>query len=123
MKTLDPYTKFEDNRGLLLGIVNSGYWEEINYVETQADQVRGGHYHKETREMFFIIDGEIEIRIDDINGKNIRNFSARKGSIFVVEPFEVHTFMCKTKSSWINILSKRMDTRASDIHRPDNAGA
>ena len=118
MKQFEPYKKFEDTRGRFFGIVNSGQWEEFNYVETLANQVRGGHYHKETRELFFIIDGSIEITISGLNGENKKKFTAGPGSIFVIEPFEIHSFECKTLCKWINVLSKRIDDQFHDIHVP-----
>lgn len=118
MKIFDSYKRLADARGLFLGITNSGIWEEMNYVETRAGQVRGGHYHKETRELFFIIDGEIDITIQDLHGHRLDQLAATKGSIFVVDPMEVHTFKCRTDSRWINMLSKRIDDRNHDIHIP-----
>ncbi|MFA6888329.1 MAG: cupin domain-containing protein [Candidatus Woesearchaeota archaeon] len=118
MRILESYKQFSDNRGAFFGIVNSGKWEEINYVETEAGQVRGGHYHKETKELFYIIEGEIEIKIANIDEKNIKKYTVSRGMILVVEPFEVHTFICKTKCKWINVLSKRIDDQFHDIHLP-----
>jgi dTDP-4-dehydrorhamnose 3,5-epimerase-like enzyme len=118
MRIIAPYKKLGDKRGSFLGIVNSGQWEEMNYVETEAGQVRGGHYHKETRELFYIIDGEIEISIQDLNGNTLNNCIVSGGTILEIEPFEVHTFTCHTKSRWINVLSLKIDDRSCDIHLP-----
>lgn len=118
MKLFESYKKIEDSRGIFLGIVNSGQWEEINFVETSANQVRGGHYHKETRELFFIIEGDIEITITELNNANISSFTVGPGAIFVIEPFEIHSFACKTPCKWINVLSRRIDDQFHDIHIP-----
>lgn len=90
----------------------------MNYIETKGGEIRGGHYHKETRELFFIIDGEIEIDIGNVAGSSTERYVVKKGDIFIVEPFEVHTFRCVTDSRWINVLSKRMNELAQDFHRP-----
>lgn len=118
MKPFEPYKKLEDSRGSFLGIVNSGQWEEINFVETAANQVRGGHYHKKTWELFFIIDGDIEITITELGGVGMNKFTVGPGSIFVIEPFEIHSFACKTPCKWINVLSKRIDDQFHDIYVP-----
>lgn len=115
MRILEPYKNFTDHRGIFFGIINSGQWEEINYVETKADQVRGGHYHKETRELFFVIEGDIEVTIEKLGGQSRSVFTAGKGSIFVVEPFEIHTFRCKMACRWINVLSKRIADQFQDF--------
>ncbi len=118
MRVIDPYRKLADARGAFLGIINSGQWEEMNYVETKAGQSRGGHYHRETRELFFIIEGEIEIGIGDPSeGATGAPVTVTKGAIVIVEPGEVHTFTCRTDARWINALSRRMDDRSPDIHR------
>jgi dTDP-4-dehydrorhamnose 3,5-epimerase-like enzyme len=120
MRVIEPYKRFEDGRGVFLGIVNSGCWEEVNYVETKAGQVRGGHYHKETRELFFILDGEIDIEAWDARGGgDADTLSASKGAIVIVDPYEVHTFSCRTDCRWINVLSRRIDDQFHDIHRPE----
>lgn len=119
MKIFESYKQFTDNRGLFFGIVNSGLWEEVNYIETHSGQVRGGHYHKETRELFFIIDGEIDVTIQNLRDNNLAHIIAKKGSLFVIDPFEIHTFKCKTDCKWLNILSKRIDDQFHDIHIPE----
>ena len=116
MLTVSPYIKFEDDRGGLFGITQES-WAEANYIETKADQIRGGHYHKETRELFFIISGELEIAIKDLRSGESFEFTANKGSIFVIEPYELHTFTARTDASWINMLSKAHDQQNPDFHR------
>ena len=119
MKIFNSYKTNSSSRGLFMGIINFGDWEEVNYIETEANQVRGNHYHKKATEVFFILEGEIDIRVAKLNGEIINDFVAKKGSIFLIEPFEVHTFVCKTKCKWVNIMSKRMDDDLGDIYKVD----
>jgi mannose-6-phosphate isomerase-like protein (cupin superfamily) len=119
MQKLSPYITRLDERGGFLGITQES-WAEINFIETGAKQVRGNHYHKETRELFFIVSGEIEIVIDDlISGKHLE-MSVSKGDIFIIEPYELHTFRTKTEAQWINMLSKPMDPENPDFHQVSN---
>ncbi len=116
MQKLSPYIARLDERGGFLGITQDS-WAEINFIETGAKQVRGNHYHKETRELFFIVSGEIEIVIDDlISGKHLE-MSVSKGDIFIIEPYELHTFRTKTEAQWINMLSQPMDPQNPDFHQ------
>lgn len=117
MLLLEPYIYQQDNRGSFTGILNSGQWEEFNYVETKAGQVRGGHYHTETKELFFILEGDIEITVSPTRGKQEQNFRVGKGSIIVIDIGEIHTFRSLTASKWINVLSKKMDSNMPDFHR------
>lgn len=115
MKLLNPYMAKEDPRGTFTGIINSGTWEEINLITSEAGSVRGGHYHKLTSELFLILNGEIEVEVSkERSAKELH--LVRGGSIFLIEPYEVHMFRCLTNSSWINVLSKRMDELSMDFH-------
>ena len=57
-KTLTPDFSFNDERGFLFQLCRDG-WKQINVSKTIAGTFRGGHYHKNTKEAFFIIDGEV----------------------------------------------------------------
>ncbi|MEW6618561.1 MAG: cupin domain-containing protein [bacterium] len=118
MKRLKPYVIFEDNRGVFLGITHDHIWKEINIIETCANVMRGNHYHKFTTELFYIIEGDIDVEIyslkDDLQKME---FKAKKGDIFIVEPFEVHRFKANIDSKWINMLSEILDKEAPDIYR------
>lgn len=119
MKKMSAYTRKLDNRGGFWGITRES-WAEANFIETIANQVRGNHYHKETYELFFIINGEIEIEIDHIHSGEHIEFCAKKGDVFIIEPYELHTFRTKTDSQWINMLSKALDPENPDFHKAED---
>ncbi len=118
MKRIKSYVGHVDKRGTFRGIINKGSWEEANYISTRAGEVRGGHYHKLTDELFYIISGRIDIEICSVEGDEIERFEVAEGDIFLVEPFEVHTFTCLEDSSWINLLSKKFDDKLPDMYLP-----
>jgi mannose-6-phosphate isomerase-like protein (cupin superfamily) len=115
VQKLSLYFNNVDDRGGFWGITQES-WAEVNFIETRAQQVRGNHYHKETRELFFIISGEIDVVIDDLNSGEHSEFSFSKGDVFIIEPYEVHTFRTKTDAQWINMLSKPIDQANPDFH-------
>ena len=115
MQILNPYRHFDDSRGRMLGVINDGQWEEINYIETAAFCTRGGHYHRDTRELFLLISGTVKVRIRAHDRRDIQEFTLSGGSIFVVDPGEAHWLDTQTACAWINALSKRFDEAAPDI--------
>ena len=115
MTILDPFRQFSDSRGQMLGVINDGQWEEINFIETAASCLRGGHYHRDTRELFLLISGTLKVRVTPVTGGDTREHTFTAGSIFVVEPGEVHWFESLTACTWINALSKRFDQNTPDI--------
>ena len=50
-KIIKNYFNHKDERGEIKGLVNFGSWEEINYITSIEGTVRGGHYHKNTKEL------------------------------------------------------------------------
>jgi mannose-6-phosphate isomerase-like protein (cupin superfamily) len=117
MKIIKPYKIFKDQRGTLVGIINDGKWEEINYLETEKNQTRGNHYHKNTEEMFYILDGTIKVIVKNIKTKKKQEKTVKKGAIVLINPFELHTFISRTKCKWINVLSKKIEDSSPDIHK------
>jgi len=119
MQKLLPYMTILDERGGFLGITQES-WAEVNFIETRANQVRGNHYHKETRELFFIISGEIDVVIHDLNSGKHLEVLVSKGDVFIIEPYELHTFHTRTEAQWLNMLSKPVDPQNPDFHQVVN---
>ena len=99
----------------MLGVINDGTWEEINFLETVASCTRGGHFHRDTRELFLILSGTVRVRIRPQGSLETKEMLVSAGSIFVIEPGEAHWFETLTPCAWINALSKRFDEAAPDI--------
>jgi dTDP-4-dehydrorhamnose 3,5-epimerase-like enzyme len=98
MQRIDAYMAHNDQRGLIRGITQ-GCWHEINYVETFADRIRGGHYHKETRELFYILDGIVNIAIRNVRTGDAFAVTASAGDIILIEPYE-HGARCNTMAEY-----------------------
>lgn len=113
---IPPYFYSVNGRGKFVGIFQGHRWKEINYVESIKGSVRGNHYHKETKEGFFIIDGKISVTLIDVMNRSKKAFIANKGDTFLVNPNTLHTFEILENSKWINMLSKPFNTEAKDIH-------
>ena len=88
-KTLTPDFSFNDERGFLYQLSRDG-WKQINVSKTIAGTFRGGHYHKKTKEAFFIVDGEISVLLEKGNQKQEVIF--KTGDFFVINPYVVHSF-------------------------------
>ncbi len=89
VEILTPDFVFEDERGKLVQLVHSGY-KQFNIVTSKAGVLRGGHCHRQNREVFYIIEGscEVEFTLGDVTEKH--TFSA--GDMFAVPPNVYHNF-------------------------------
>lgn len=86
---LEPNFKYSDERGTLLQLVREGY-KQFNVVESKAGAVRGGHYHNENSEVFYVISGEFEFTVEKGDVKETYTF--KTGDMFLVPPFVIHGF-------------------------------
>jgi dTDP-4-dehydrorhamnose 3,5-epimerase-like enzyme len=120
IKLIDRYFTHKDQRGSLEGLINFGRWAEFNLIRTQADVVRGNHYHEDTTELFIILRGQILVQTQKVRNNRltgpVHEHIVQKGHVFLVEPFVNHTFRVKKPSKWINVLSRKIKKAAPDIH-------
>jgi len=112
-----PYFSFIDDRGKLIGLSQDYNWEEINYIESVKEAIRGGHYHKATKEGFYIIDGKVEIKLHNLANNYQQVFFVEGGDFFIIEPETVHTFEVLADARWINMLSRAIKGKEKDIYK------
>lgn len=108
-----------DDRGSITGIINTGTWEEMNFITSISGTVRGKHYHKKTREGFYILEGEIQVATRNIldPANKINEDLVCAGDFFIVEPLIIHTFTVIRNAKWINLLSLKMNDTDKDFYR------
>lgn len=117
-KFINKYFSHKDERGTIEGLVNFGNWQEINIITSCKNSVRGGHFHKEIKELFYILKGEIKAELCDINSTDKKEtVTLKEGDIFLIEPYTLHTFTMLTDSQWINMLSLKNSETAPDIYK------
>jgi len=116
VKRFAPYQRHEDVRGHFLGITQDT-WSEINLVTTRSGAVRGNHFHKDTHEMFCMLSGTVTVDVEDLRTGERTTFDVNAGDLFLVEPFELHTFHARTNSTWLNFLSRPFDPAHPDFHQ------
>lgn len=82
--------------------------KQINYYEAKKDSILGEHFHVETTEYFYLIEGKIVY-----NGLR----EIEKNTLFVVNPDESHTLKCLTDIKMMTFLTKAYDHDNPDIHK------
>lgn len=84
---LIPDFTFEDDRGKLTQIVSGGYCQ-VNAVFSKGGTERGGHYHAENTEVFFVVSGEVKVTA--INGAETETETFTDGDMFSLSPGTAH---------------------------------
>ena len=101
----------------LLSFAREHLFDPIGISYAYWEKARGNHYHTETWEVFFIIDGRVRVVVYNINRENKEEHFFEKGDLFFIEPYEVHTFSTLTDAKWINMLSKPLKEENPDFRR------
>jgi len=117
MKIVKPNTVVSDNRGKLIEVLLNINYKQMNHVITKKGFVRGNHYHKRTREFFYILHGKIVVTVTNIKTKKTTRFTAGPGSCFIIEPYENHTVEFIEDTEWIVLLSENFNPDNPDIYR------
>lgn len=103
---LKPDFSFSDTRGSLFQLVHTGY-EQINILTTKAGVMRGGHYHKETAEAFFVIEGLLEATLLEDHMQQTQMFQT--GDFFRIPPYVSHTMKFIEDTVMVAIYEKAVE--------------
>lgn len=103
---IKPDFSFQDERGALVQLCREG-WKQINVTSTKAGVFRGGHYHKNNQEAFYIIEGEIEINLTK-DGKQ-ETVTVQSGDFFILKPYAVHSFNFKKDTVMVALYDKGVE--------------
>ena len=101
------------------GIVNFGEWKEVNLINSAEGTVRGHHYHTRTDEIFLILDGEVEVSVQKVEGGKLVGVPevslVGPGDAFIVRSMQYHIFKLKSQARWKSIYCLVALTRTSHI--------
>jgi quercetin dioxygenase-like cupin family protein len=87
---MTPDFTFSDSRGTLTQLVRTGY-RQVNVIESNVGSERGGHYHKQNKETFFVVQGSFRL---DVSKDGIsETYQFHKGDMFSIPPFVSHSFV------------------------------
>ena len=90
VEIVKPDFVFEDERGLLAQLTHEPFGQ-VNAVYTKKGAVRGNwHYHKTTKEAFFIISGKVDVYLRLGSMEEKHTFSS--GDMFIIPENVKHTF-------------------------------
>lgn len=72
-------------------LVHEGY-QQVNVLKTNKGVFRGGHYHKISREVFFVISGCVEVEAYVVDcPQSKQRYLFKRGEFFEILPNTVHS--------------------------------
>lgn len=85
LKKLKTDFDFSDERGTITQLIHSGY-RQVNVITSNRGVLRGGHYHKQNSEAFYIISGSLKVEVNGIE------YTFKAVDFFGIEPYDMHSF-------------------------------
>lgn len=89
---------FEDDRGSIVQLIHQGY-AQINVITSKKGVFRGGHYHKENEEAFYIVSGKLEVTV------NKETVVFTNGDFFGIEANDIHSFNFLEDTTLVSMYS------------------
>ncbi len=111
-----PEFVFKDDRGSLTQLFGKGGWSQANIITSQANTGRGNHFHKENREMFYIIKGSFNLTLD--KGEIRETYLIKPNDYFIIEKFANHSFEFLEETTFISFYDIGVENTQykMDIH-------
>ena len=97
-------TDFEhaDDRGRLVQIIHDGY-KQVNILETKKGVTRGSHYHKKSREAFYVVKGCVEVSLR--RGEETETIEFGPDDFFAIDTDTFHSMFFREDCLMIQMYS------------------
>ena len=113
---------FKDSRGFLNKILQIDLLNKLNFTLEEIylvqfndeKTIRGNHYHKETREIFYCIKGELNITLKHFNRNKIFTLNESSNQILFVNKLVKHTVKSTKDDTMLLAVSDRMYNAEDD---------
>ncbi len=89
---------------------------KVKLVEVYQQLPLGNHYHKRTPEIFHVVEGEFEIKFEDIKTKQRQTYVVRPGDSVDVPLLVAHKVVAKPGTQFINVITGA-DFDPTDLNR------
>lgn len=89
VRRLEADFRHSNESGSLVQLVHEG-WHQVNVLESLHNTERGGHYHKENKEAFYIIRGKLLLTLE--HGDEHEETEFHEGDMFMILPYLKHRF-------------------------------
>jgi len=97
---------FEDKRGKIFDLIEDPI-SHIGLITFKKGAIRGNHYHKKSTQFTYVIDGKIELFVQDMRKQNapIIKTVMTAGHFAEIPPHTIHTYRAVTAASMIDCTS------------------
>lgn len=102
---IKPEFKNIDSRGYLYQLF-SDTWKQVNLLYSKINTFRGDHYHKENKEVFFLISGKCKLKLINMITEEEKIINIKEKDMFIINPYIKHSFYFTEDTIMIAAYSK-----------------
>ncbi len=106
VEVITPDFEFSNENGSLVQLVHNG-WNQINVLKSKKGSKRGGHFHKQNKEAFYIIKGKLVLLLDYEDEHEENEFG--EGDMFIISQHQIHTFIFKEDTVMVSMYSNGVE--------------
>ena len=99
---------FEDSRGTIKDIVEQIDFNGATIISSKAGSIRGNHYHKESMQYIYVLEGKMISRSKKM-GEKLTEVVVKKGDLISHEKYEAHMFEALEDTTFL-VLSSGLRT-------------
>lgn len=117
LPTVQPPTfRREDDRGVLIEVINKGPWETVLTGSMHAGGVIGNHYHKKTRMYLYMISGSAAVHVVDVETARSWNTVIESEQGMFLEPNTAHALRFREESTFLLLKSRKYSETDPDTY-------
>ncbi len=87
---------------------------KVFYITDMENLRLGDHYHKKTLESFYVIDGKIHFKLEDINTKERKEYELKTGGSIDMPLLVAHLLLPSGQTRFLKILGN--DFEETDLN-------
>ena len=99
---------FEDSRGTITDIVEQIDFNGATIISSKAGSIRGNHYHKESVQYIYVLEGRMISRSKKM-GEKLTEVVVQRGDLISHEKYEAHMFEALEDTTFL-VLSSGLRT-------------
>ncbi len=105
---IKPDFSFSDDRGSIFQLVHDG-WKQVNYIASLPGARRGGHYHKDNKEAFYVISGGFTLTAERPETNETETHEIKTGDFFTIAPGVKHSFAYHEPTQMISFYDQGVE--------------
>lgn len=87
----------------------------LAFIELRAGAVRGNHFHRRKEEYLYVIEGELELIVEELEAKQREIIRVKDGEMVVIQPGVPHALKTLHSGQGLEFSKTRYD--AADVER------